>query len=234
MNSPEIPLIQMRAVVRNHGAPQPLRVAAFEAAAGDHVVIGGFDDAAAETFFHLVSGAALPDEGTVLVAGADTRDIATDTDWLKSLDRFGFVTYRSVLLETMSVAANLALPLTLDVDPLDPSMLREVRLVAEDVNIEARRLDDAAGTLDALGRTRLHLGRAVSTRPQLLLLEHPTRDLTTLAEREAFAQSLKRASERRSLGWIALSNDDQFARATGGHRRRLEPESGRITSVRSW
>ena len=48
---------------------------------------------------HLVTGAAVPDEGAVVVAGRDTRDIATDTEWLASLDRFGIVTDRAVLLD---------------------------------------------------------------------------------------------------------------------------------------
>ena len=61
-------------------------------------------------FVHLVTGASVPDEGAVKVAGRDTRDIATDTEWLTSLDRFGIVTHRAVLLDGMSVAANLALP----------------------------------------------------------------------------------------------------------------------------
>ena len=30
-------------------------------------------------FVYLVTGAALPDEGTVVVAGRDTREIATET-----------------------------------------------------------------------------------------------------------------------------------------------------------
>jgi hypothetical protein len=40
-------------------------------------------------FVHLVTGAALPDEGVVSIAGRDTRAISTDTEWLRSLDQFG-------------------------------------------------------------------------------------------------------------------------------------------------
>lgn len=228
------PLIEMSGVIRAHGGPHPLRIASFRASIRDRRVLDGFDEAASETFFHLVSGAALPDEGTVIVGGTDTRAIATDTEWLVSLDRFGFMTHRSVMLDTLSVAANLALPLTLDVEPLPLSIRRDVELVADDVGLARTELDVAAGDLDALGRARLRLGRAVSARPELLLLEDPTRELRAPREREAFGLALARTSERRELGWIALSGDAVFARASGGRRERLDVDSGRVAPVRSW
>ena len=39
------------------------------------------------------------------VAGRRTSEIATDTEWLSSLDRFGIVTHRAILLDSLSVAA---------------------------------------------------------------------------------------------------------------------------------
>ena len=84
-------------------------------------------------FVHLVTGAALPDEGHVRVAGRDTREIATDTEWLKSLDRFGIVTHRAVLLDGLSVAANLALPLTVSIDPMPDDVRMRVERLANDI-----------------------------------------------------------------------------------------------------
>ena len=56
------------------------------------MTLSGLDAHAAEMFMHLITGASVPDEGAVVVAGHDTRTIATDTEWLASLDRFGIVT----------------------------------------------------------------------------------------------------------------------------------------------
>src|SRR5206468_8644925 len=92
----------------------------------DAVALFGLDRLAAEAFVHLLTGALVPDRGDVLVGGRNTREIATDADWLRSLDRFGLVTERAVLLEGMPVSANLALPLTLAVDPLSDEMRARV------------------------------------------------------------------------------------------------------------
>lgn len=230
----ETPLIEMRGVTKDHGGDRPLRVASFTATMERRVVVAGFDAAAAETFFHLISGAALPDEGVVRIAGSDTRSIATDTEWLMSLDRFGFVTHRAVLLESLGVGANLALPMTLDIDPMPADVRRRVQVLADDVGLGRESVGQAMASLDALGRARLHLGRALAGHPRLLLLERPTDPLTNDREREAFGHTLRQVSERYGLGWIALSDDAVFTRAAGGAAERLKPETGAIVSARRW
>src|SRR5262245_11030940 len=104
-------LIEIAGVTKKYHGLRPLRLARLTSRQNDRLVLSGFDAAAAEVFVHLITGAAVPDEGTVRVGGRDTREISTDTEWLASLDRFGIVTDRSVLLEGLSAAANLALPL---------------------------------------------------------------------------------------------------------------------------
>lgn len=228
------PLIEMRGVMKEHGALRPLRVASFSAAQGERWVLSGLDQAAAETFMHLISGAAVPDEGSVRVAGADTREIATDTEWLLSLDQFGLVTHRAVLLETLGVAANLAIPMTLAVDPMPADVRAHVESLADEVELTRDRLDAKVSSIDALDRTRLHLGRALAGQPRLLLLEHPTAGLADDGQREAFGRALRRISDRRGVGWIAVSEDDVFARAAGGRHERLQPATGRLVAARSW
>jgi ABC-type transporter Mla maintaining outer membrane lipid asymmetry ATPase subunit MlaF len=122
-----LPLIHIAGVVKSYPAPQPLRVTDLSVAASDRIVLSGLDEGAAEMFVHLVTGAAVPDEGAVIVSGRDTRDIRTDTEWLTSLDQFGIVTRRAVLLDTLSVAANLALPITLSIDPMSADVRKESR-----------------------------------------------------------------------------------------------------------
>jgi len=234
MTTARVPLIEMRGVTKDHGGSQPLRVLALAVSDDHRLVLSGLDRAAAETFFHLVSGAALPDEGRVSVDGADTRTIRTDTEWLVSLDRFGFMTHRAALLESLDVAANLALPMTLEVEPMLPSVLRQVQGLADDVGLTRPQLAQAVGALDALARARLHLARALAVRPRLLLLEHPTEGLRSDAEREAFGHALRHVGEHHRVGWIALSDDAVFARASGATHRRLLSSSGRIVRARAF
>ena len=95
----------------------------------------GLDASAAEIFVNLVTGAVLPDEGEVSSFGRNTSAIADSADWLTMLDRFGVVSDRVVLLDSMTVEQNLAVPFTLSIDPVDEQVLSDVRRLAEEVRL---------------------------------------------------------------------------------------------------
>jgi ABC-type transporter Mla maintaining outer membrane lipid asymmetry ATPase subunit MlaF len=227
------PLVELEGIRRHTGEPAPLRLQSLRVARDDRLVIAGLDDAAAEVFVNLITGAALPDEGLVRVGGRDTREIATDTDWLASLDRLGIVTRRAVLIDQLSIAANLALPLTLAVDPMPVEIRERLNILSREAGIAASRLDAPAATLTPLERIRVHLARAMAPDPQLLLLEHPTQGLAA-SDAQALGETLRLVSGRRAMAWIALSNDDGFARASGGTRLQLDRETGTVARARSW
>ena len=72
------------------------------------------------------TGASLPDEGTVPSPVVTRRDIQTDTEWLTSLDCSGWSPQRAVLMDSVSLDANMALPFTLSIDPLPPRPAQQV------------------------------------------------------------------------------------------------------------
>ena len=148
------PLIHMAGLVKAYQALRPLRIRDLSVQRHDRIVISGLDEMAAELFVYLVTGAAVPDEGHVRVGGRDTRDIATDTEWLSSLDRFGIVTKRAILLDAMSVAANLALPNTLAIDPMADDLRARVGREASDVGLPADRLDGPVSALSDARNTK--------------------------------------------------------------------------------
>jgi ABC-type lipoprotein export system ATPase subunit len=228
------PLIALTDIVKDHGGDRPLRLRRLELHAREQLAIFGLDAAAAETAMHLVTGAAVPDEGRVEIEGQDTRTIATDTDWLLSLDRFGIVTRRAVLLETMTTAANLALTLTASIDPMSEEIRARVVALADEAQLPALRLDVATGTLAPAERVRLHLARAIALDPRVLLLEHPTGDLTDDHDRAAVGRTLHEIAERRGIGWIAFTNDRAFADAARGERRTLDVNTGVLARQRWW
>ena len=93
------PAIEFENVVKRYQALRPLRVQHLTVAEGERVSITGLDRAAAELFVNLVNGSVLPDQGEVRVFGTPTSAIEDASEWLRSLDRFGVVTERAVLLE---------------------------------------------------------------------------------------------------------------------------------------
>ncbi|MEO6221951.1 MAG: ATP-binding cassette domain-containing protein [Vicinamibacterales bacterium] len=229
-----IPIIQITGLRKQFGGLRPLRINALTVAAGERITLHGVDAAAAEMLMLLITGASLPDEGVVAIAGRDTRDIHTDTEWLTSLDVFGMVTMRAALMDSLALQANMALPFTLSIEPLAVEVRLAVELLAAEVGLSADLLPAPVHSLNDAQRTRVHLARALALSPQVLLLEHPTATLAT-DESAAFGKLLSTIGERRNLAWLALSEDEAFANEAAGSRCRLAPASGEITIVkRGW
>ena len=112
------PAIEIAGLVKDYRGLRPLRLDGLRVHDGEHVAVGGVDATAAEVLINLINGAILPDSGTVTVFGQDTASIVDETAWLTSLERFGIVTPRAVLLDGATLLQNLALPLTLEIDEL--------------------------------------------------------------------------------------------------------------------
>lgn len=218
------PLFSFAGVVKPYGVSEPLRITRLDFAPGDRLVLSGLDALAGEMFMHVLTGAALPETGRVEVFGRATSEIATDTEWLTALDRFGLVSNRAVLLDQSTIAQNLALPLTLSIDPMSSDVRAQVDRMAADVGLSADRLDHLAGTMTVEERMRAHLARAIALAPDVVLLEHPT---VTLGDGgAAFGETLRALGEARGLAWLAISDDEAFARASGGRTLRLNPSTG--------
>jgi phospholipid/cholesterol/gamma-HCH transport system ATP-binding protein len=226
-------LIEIVGLAKQYQGLRPLRIAGLRLGRGDRYALAGFDAGAAEALVLLITGAALPDTGEIHVLGRNTREIATDTEWLLSLDRFGIVTARAVLIESLPIAANMALPITLSIDPVPEDVQRRVEQLAGEAGLPIARLTAAASTLSAEERVRVHLARALASDPLVLLLEHPTAGVDEVAA-DALGATLKQVSEARGVAFIALTEDDRFARATGGTRLRLRPATGELVKETFW
>jgi ABC-type lipoprotein export system ATPase subunit len=228
MSESDASLIEIVDLEKTSPGLPTIRVRRLIVRPGDRYTIQGLDAGAAEALVHLITGAALPDRGEVRVDGRPTKDVGADMEWLASLDRFGIVTERAVLLDGFSLAGNLALPITLEVDPIPDDVRRRVDALARSVGLDAASLDRPAVNLAPLERMRVHLARALATDPRTLLLEQPTAALNPAASR-VFGESLRRVADERHLSWIAFANDDAFADAAGGRRGRINLETGEWT-----
>jgi ABC-type lipoprotein export system ATPase subunit len=228
------PLVEFTSVVKSYSALRPLRIASLSIAAAERVAIGGIDAAGAEVMLNLVTGASLPDEGEVRVFGRRTGDIADGDEWIASLESFGIVSERAVLLEAATLAQNLALPLTLAIDPLAADTLERVRALADQCDIAAAWLERRAGDVPAEVRVRAHLARAIALAPRLLLMEHPTAALVESAGAR-FGSVVARVCEARGLTLLAVTQDSAFASAAAHKTLTLQPATGQLVAARrSW
>jgi ABC-type transporter Mla maintaining outer membrane lipid asymmetry ATPase subunit MlaF len=225
------PALAIAGLSKDYRGLRPLRIQQLTVGHDDTVAILGFDQASAEVFVNLVTGATLPDAGTVHAFGHATSAIADGDEWLQTLDRFGIVTERAVLLDQLTVVQNLAMPFTLDIEPPPDDVRARAEAIAEEVGLPAASWPARVADLDAPGRARVRLGRALAAGPALLILEHASAGLARAAA-VSLGTDVRRIAATRRLALVAATADEPFAHAVAGRVFRLEPASGRLTERR--
>lgn len=221
------PILDIAGVSKQYGALRPLRIERLQVSAGDQLALIGFDQPAAEVLIDVVTGAALPDTGSVVVFGDPTSAIADSDTWLASLDRFGIVTDRSAILEPFTVIQNLAVPFSLDIEPPPSDIRAKAIALAREVHIAEDTWDRPCHDLSPLARIRLRLARALALDPPLLILEHPSATIER-GDVVAFGREVRALGLRRRLTAITLTMDRELAGAAATRTLTLEPATGRL------
>jgi putative ABC transport system ATP-binding protein len=199
---------------------------------GERVSISGVDAPVAELLVSLITGAAVPDQGDIWTFGRRTADIADADEWLTWLDRFGIVSERGVLLESATLLQNLALPFTLEIDPVPGDVQQRVEALARECGLPSASLRTPAAELNPEVRLRAHVARALALAPRLLLLEHPTARLPGDAQTSALAADIARLCHARQLAALAMTNDEPFARAVATRNLRLDAATGELEPLK--
>ena len=228
------PVLELSGVSKDYHALRPLRLQHLSIEPGGHVAILGVDEHAAEMLINLVTGAVLPDQGEVRVHGRATSDVTDSTDWLAVVDRFGIVSERAVLLHALSVLQNLAIPFSLDIDPLADDLRDRAIALARETGLNGDDWERRVGELGSAARLRVRLGRALALDPAIVVLEHPSAALAR-AEVVAMGLEIRGILERRRLSdgpptaSLTLTADLDFAQAVATRVLSLDPASGRLT-----
>ena len=223
------PVLELQDVSKDYHGLRPLRISSLSISPGEQLVLLGFDQTTAEIFVNLVTGAFLPDHGDIRLFGRATRDISDSTDWLASVDKFGIVSRRAVLLESLTVVQNLAMPYTLEVEPPSADMRARAIALAVEVGLAESSLDRPVGELDALGVFRARLARAVALDPAILVFEHPTADVAR-ADVSELASRCRDVATGRNIAAVVLTADREFAEASASRVLTLDPATGRLAA----
>jgi predicted ABC-type transport system involved in lysophospholipase L1 biosynthesis ATPase subunit len=226
-------IVQLRDVAQEYGALRPLRIKSFDLHARQSVAVLGLDQAAAEVLVNLITGATVPRAGDVRAFGRLTTDIPDSDAWLESLRAYGLVGVRTVLVEQLTVEQNLAIPVTLDVDPMPEGLKTDVRERAHEVGLAERLLGQPPAALTPLDLQRVRLGRALALAPRLLLAEHPTAALER-ADADALARDMSRIVARRGMAALYITADRAFAQHATSEIVMLKPATGDLVSAVGW
>jgi ABC-type polar amino acid transport system ATPase subunit len=225
------PVLELAGISRDYHGLRPLRIAELRVEPGDRVAILGLDAAAAEVFVNLATGAALPDAGQVALFGRATSAIGDSADWLATVDRVGIVSDRAVLLEQLTVIQNLAMPFTLAIEPPSAEVSERAAAIAREVRLPEAAWTAPVSRLDAAGKVRVRLGRAVALDPAVLLLEHASASVAAGSVAQLGAD-IAAVAVARSAAVVALSADEAFARAVAPRVLTLQASTGALKERR--
>jgi ABC-type transporter Mla maintaining outer membrane lipid asymmetry ATPase subunit MlaF len=226
-------VLQLRSVEKDYRGLRPLRIRALDVRQGESIALLGFDRIAAEVFVNLVTGAVTPDTGEVRAFGQLTSEITDGDAWLASLDRFGILSDRAVLLDQLTVGQNLAVPFTLELDPVPEPVRADVRRLAAEVGLEPGELELMVGDVVPSVRVRVRLARALALDPLVLLAEHPNAAIPP-GEVPAFAADFSRAIAARGLAAVTLTADRTFAESIAEHVLTVQPATGELKARAGW
>jgi len=225
------PVLELSGISKAYGGLRPLRMRALSVTTGEVVALAGFDQTTAEVFVNLATGATLPEEGTVRVFGRATADIEDSADWLATVDRFGIVSERVVLLEQFTPLQNIAMSLTLDVDPLPVDVRRQAEALAREAGVDDTAFDRAVGDSGVALRHRVRLARALATSPAMLLIEHPIAGLDP-HEIAPLAVDITRVAATRGVAVIVLAADASTATPFAHRVLTLNGGTGELVETR--
>lgn len=219
-------------VVKAYGGLRPLRLRHLHMQAGEHVGLAGFDQATAELFVNLVTGATLPDEGSVTIFGRATSAITDSADWLATVEQFGIVSERAVLLDQISAAQNIAMSLTLAIDPMAADIRSQVESLSAEVGLPGDALDRPIHGTTVAVRHRIRIARAIAGNPKVLLVEHPLAGLDA-GDVSALGADLARVARSRGVAVVVLAGSVETARPFAPRVLALNPATGDLTEAKS-
>jgi putative ABC transport system ATP-binding protein len=191
---------------------------------GELVVVFGRSGAGKTTLLNLLGGLDRPSAGTVALDGVGLDTLSRDELAAVRRDRIGFVFQTFGLLEELTAAENVEVPLRLRRAPAedrDHRVHEALELVG--LGLRSRHFPDQ---LSGGEQQRVALARALVAEPPLVLADEPTSQLDS-ANSRAVAQILRDLVDARGLTAVVTTHDRIVVDVAD---RALELDDGRVVA----
>ena len=192
----------------------------FTVEKGEFVSIVGASGSGKSTLLHLIGGVDRPTSGKVFINDEDIYKLNNDDLAIFRRRQIGLIYQFYNLIPILNVVENIALPLELDGRKPDKTDLNEM---LELLGLENRK-SHLPSQLSGGEQQRVSIGRALITRPSLILADEPTGNLDSKASEE-IVNLLKKTNKKYNQTIIMITHNLEIAKMTD---RIITIEDGRI------
>lgn len=218
-------LLEVKNLSKTYGqgeaAVHALRGATFAVPKGEFVAVVGESGSGKSTLLNLIGGLDTPTEGKVLLDGKDIFAMKDRSLTVFRRRNIGFVFQSFNLIPELTVEQNILFPVLLDYQTPDRAYLEEL---LEVLGLTQRR-HHLPGQLSGGQQQRAAIGRALITRPALILADEPTGNLDTRNSGEVIAL-LKKASRSYEQTIVMITHSRTIAQTAD---RILQVSDGVVT-----
>ena len=203
-------LLEVKKICKTYGsgeaAVQALKNVSFSVPKGEYVAIVGESGSGKSTLLNMIGALDMPTSGKVLIDGKDIFSMPERKLTIFRRRNIGFIFQAFNLVPELTVEQNIIFPVLLDYQKPDRNYLEELLTV---LNLQDRR-NHLPSQLSGGQQQRVAIGRALITRPALILADEPTGNLDMQNSSEVIAL-LKEASRKYEQTIIMITHNRSIA-----------------------
>lgn len=218
-------LLEINNICKTYGsgetAVHALKNVSFSVSKGEYVAIVGESGSGKSTLLNMIGALDTPTSGKVLIG---RKDVFAMNDYKLTIFRrrnIGFIFQAFNLIPELTVEQNIIFPVLLDYQKPDKKYLEELLTV---LNLKERR-NHLPNQLSGGQQQRVAIGRALFTRPSLILADEPTGNLDTQNSSEVITL-LKEASKKYEQTIVMITHSRSIAQTAD---RILQVSDGILT-----
>ncbi len=220
-------LLEVISLSKTYGAGDTavhaLKNVTFSVPKGEYVAIVGESGSGKSTLLNMIGALDNPTSGKVMIDGKDIFSMRERKLTIFRRRNIGFIFQSFNLIPELTVEQNIIFPVLLDYQKPDRKYLEELLDV---LNLKKRR-NHLPSQLSGGQQQRVAIGRALFTRPSLILADEPTGNLDSQNSSEVIAL-LKNASKRYAQTIIMITHNRSIAQTAD---RVLQVSDGVLTDL---
>jgi len=220
-------LLEVKGICKTYGdgdtAVKALKNVRFSVPKGEFVAVVGESGSGKSTLLNMIGALDTPTSGNVLIDGNEIFRMNDEKLTIFRRRNIGFIFQAYNLIPELNVEQNITFPVLLDYKKPDKTYVEEILTV---LSLQDRR-GHLPRQLSGGQQQRVAIGRALITRPMLILADEPTGNLDSQNSNEVISL-LKTASKRYQQTIIMITHNRSIASTAD---RVLQVSDGVLTDL---